>query len=230
MRTREIVRPWVLGIAFVAVVLQAGRAAADPVAISGFLYGQLCGAQIQEELHLAFPGFAIVLPKVTHPQPGLCIDGCGNGTPVPFAQNTGPFSTQAIAIPGLATIDADVTGSLSFVGPTDVIDIKSDQFASDFLIEHVRFSGVLTVKQGTHTLFDGAIAGSGTASVLYTNRFGRSRTILDDYQYEFTGLGATPEPASIALLGTGVVWLAARRRRRTISSPFCITGPGKFRR
>ena len=99
------------------------------------------------------------------------------GPPFRFAQNTGPFSTQAIAIPGLATIDADVTGSLSFVGPTDVIDIASDQFASDLLTEHVRFSGALTVKQGTHALFDGTFSGSGTASVLYTNRFGPSSTI-----------------------------------------------------
>ena len=165
MRTREHVRRWVLGIAFAAVVLDAGRAAADPVAISGFLFGQLSGAQIQEELHLAFRGFTIVLPDVTHLQSGLCIDGCGNGTPVPFAQNTGPFSTQAIGIPGLATIDADVTGSLSFVGPTDVIDIASDQFASDFLTEPVQVSGALTVTQGTHTLFNGTFAGSGTASV-----------------------------------------------------------------
>ena len=129
----------------------------------------------------------------------------------------GRFRRRRLPSRGWRTIDADVTGSLSFVGPTDVIDIASDQFASDFLTEHVRFSGALTVKQGTHTLFDGTFAGSGTASVLYTNRFGPSSTILDDYQYQFTGLGSTPEPASIALLGTGVVWLAARRRRRTVS-------------
>jgi hypothetical protein len=198
-----------------AVVLHAGRAAADPVAISGFLYGQLSGAQVQEELHLAFPGFAIVLPDVAHLQPGFCIDGCGNGTPVPFTHTIGQFSTSALGIPGLATIDADVTGTLSFVGPTDVVDIGPDQFASDFLTEPIQFSGFLKVTQGTHALFNGTFAGSGTASVLYTNRFGPSSPLLDGYQYEFTSLASTPEPTSIALLGTGVAWLAARRRRRT---------------
>ena len=65
--------------AFVVVVLHAGRAAADPVAISGFLFGQLRGAQVQEELHLAFPRFMIVLPDLTHLQSGFCIDGSGMG-------------------------------------------------------------------------------------------------------------------------------------------------------
>ena len=56
MRTREIVRPWVLGIAFAAVVLQAGRAAAEPVAISGFLDGQLSGGQIRNSCISRSPG------------------------------------------------------------------------------------------------------------------------------------------------------------------------------
>jgi hypothetical protein len=121
-------------------------------------------------------------------------------------------------MPELGILDADVTGWLTFTGPTDTVSIAPDPFACDYLTQHVKFSGMLAIVHRGRTLFDGPISGEGTGRAIFTNRLGPSSTVLDGYQYEFRGLGATPEPASIVLLGTGVVWLTARGKKRFTAS------------
>src|SRR4029077_13520788 len=109
----------------------------------------------------------------------------------------------------------DVSGNLSFIGPTDVLSISNDPLAGAFLSEAVQFSGSLTITQPNLVLFNGTVHGSGGSTVTYeTNPTGSTR--LGGYQYAFGGVAETPEPASILLLGTGVAWLAVRRRK---SSP-----------
>ena len=205
-------------VAFVAFVLLAGVAGADPVSITGFLFGQPSGAQVNEQLDLSFPDFSVSLPGITRLLPGLCLNGCGSGTAVPFEQSTGQFAGRSIAMPQLGILDADVTGWLTFTGPTDTVSIAADQFACDYLTQHVKFSGMLAVVHHGRTLFDGPISGAGTGRAIFTNRLGPASTMLDGYQYEFRGLGATPEPASIVLLATGAAWLAARGRKRAKAS------------
>ncbi len=171
-----------------------------------------CGAAlIQEELELFFPDFTILLSDVTHLIPGFC-DECGNGSPVRFTQTTATFSGHSIGDPGLRTIDADVRGELSFDGPTDVINIAPEQFASDVISESVQISGRLRVMQANRVLFSGMLAGTGLANAVYANRFSAFSTRLEGYQYDINAVATTPEPASIALLATGIAWLGARRR------------------
>jgi hypothetical protein len=204
----------ILALAVAAVVLHAERAIADPVTIRGFLDGQPRGAQIQEELLLFFPDFNLVLSDATHTTPGFC-DECGFGSPVPFTQTTGRFSGHSFAEPTSGAIDADVTGNLSFTGPTDVLEISHDPFASAFLSEAVQWSGTLTVTQPNRVLFNGTVSGSGVGSASYGNEGAGNNTRLGGFQFDVTGVAVTPEPASFVLLGTGAVWLAARRRRRS---------------
>jgi hypothetical protein len=214
MRPRTFLKRAVVGITFSFAALSAGRAAADPIAVSGVLFGQPRFAAIEDELELVFPDFTLDLQGATHLEPGFCANGCGTGTAVPFTQTTGAFSGRSIVLPpALGSTDADVAGTLSFVGPTDFIDISSDRLASDDLNEAVRFSGVLTVKQAGRVLFDGTLAGSGIASILYENRIGAFDTRLEGYEYHFNGVAATPEPASILLTGAGLLWLSRKRRR-----------------
>ncbi|MGH7487353.1 MAG: hypothetical protein ACREMY_17395, partial [bacterium] len=98
----------VLVLAVVALVLHAERAFADPVTISGFLFGQPRGAQISEDLTLSFPNFNILIFDVTHLTPGFC-DECSHD-PVPFTQRTGNFSGHSVGA-AEGTIDADVSGN-----------------------------------------------------------------------------------------------------------------------
>lgn len=212
--TRALLNRVVTAATFAVLALQAGRAAADPIPISGFLAGGPHFAAFEQDLRLVFPDYTLDLFLVTFggvlPSPGFCGGGC-LGRAIPLTQ-TAVFSGHSTAVPGFGTIDADVTGTLSFVGPTGVLNFPRERFAGGGVSGPVDFSGVLRVTGRTgNLLFDGTLFGSGTGSVAYNNRFSDSDARLEGYTYQFTGVATTPEPASIVLVGGGLAWLLRRR-------------------
>lgn len=207
MCTRASRRAVVAGIALLFFALHPGRAAADPVTVTGVLSGTTAGARILPELELSFPDFRISIALGAPVLPGFVFGG-PTGTAVHFTQTTGVFAGHSF------DIDADVSGMLSFVGPTQFLDFPPGT-RNQFLTAPVQLSGFLRIAQGSHLLFDGTLVGSGTGGVSYEDRFGRSDPRIEGYIYQFSGVAATPEPASLVLLGSGVAWMLSRRRTRS---------------
>jgi len=123
-----------------------------------------------------------------------------------------PRSVHSTASPGSGTIDAQVTGTLSFTGPTEFVNLLPES-GGDVLTSPVQVSGFLRVTQPNRIRFDGTLLGSAFATVSYENRFGSFDTRLGGYQFAINGAAATPEPASFFLFATGIAWLGSRRRR-----------------
>jgi hypothetical protein len=207
---------WIGPIAMAAylVLALASGAIADPVQVSGFYSTQPFGAISSSELTLTFPDFAVEIfdndiPSALALIPGFDVD---NHSPVPFTQSTGTFSKHSVASPGSGIVEADVTGQLSFVGPTDTVNVPACPLFSceQTLVEPISWSGFVTIQQGSHLFFSGSLHGTGTATALY-GTFPPSQ-FWQGTDYTFSGLAQTPEPASIVLLGSGTAWLAGRRR------------------
>lgn len=204
MCTRASTRALVIGMTLLFVSLHAGRAAADPVTVTGTLSAAGPGFRLLPDLDLAFPDFRVSLVLGSPISPGFPSQG-GTGTAINFTQTTGPFAGHSVYE------DADVSGSLSFVGPTRILDFPAAAHNVS-LTAPVQLSGFLRIVQGGRLLFDGTLLGSGTGGVWYEDRFNRGDVRLEGYVYTFSAIAATPEPASLLLLGSGVAWMLRRRR------------------
>ena len=198
-----------LGLLFFAVL--PSRAAADPIPVSGSLTGAARFALVDHELRLAFPEFAILIFPQTQLTPRFPI-GAVEGTEISLTRTLAEFSGHSTALPGNGIIEADVSGTLSFVGPAGVLSLPDGiRFAS--ISGPVQIFGSLLITQSDRVLFDGSLIGSGTGMVGYEDRFGRGDLRLAGYTYQIDALASTPEPASLLLAATGVSWLLIRRRR-----------------
>jgi len=216
MCTRAFTRSIVVAMAFLACALHARPAAADPIAVSGFLQGDVRFAFVEQTLDLAFPAFKINIAIDPRLSPGFS-SSAGNGTAVPFTQTTGVFAAHSTGSAGPGTIDADVTGLLSFMGPTEFVDIDPVT-GGDVLSAPVQVAGFLRVTQPGRILFDGTIGGAGVGTVVYEPTL-LSGARLGGFQFAFNGVATTPEPASLLLVGGGLGWMMRRRRTREHVGP-----------
>lgn len=211
MRHHRSTSAFVFMLSVVASGLFPSRVAADPIPVSGSLIGTARFALVDQELRLAFPDFAILIDPQTQLTPRFP-QSAPDGSTISLTRTLASFSGHSIALPGNGIVDADVSGTLSFVGPAGILDVPDDiRFGS--ISGPVQVSGSLLVTQADRVLFDGSLVGSGSGMVGYEDRFGRGENLLAGYTYQIDALASTPEPASLLLATTGASWLVVSRRR-----------------
>jgi hypothetical protein len=201
----------VLMLSLVAFGLHPSRVAADPISVSGSLTGAARFALVDQELRLAFPDFAVLIDPQTQLTPRFPLSA-QDGSTISLTRTLASFSGHSIALPGNGIVDADVSGTLSFIGPAGMLDVPDDiRFGS--ISGPVQVFGSLLVTQADRVLFDGSLVGSGSGMVGYEDSFGRGENLLAGYTYQFDALASTPEPTSLLLAATGAAWVLASRRR-----------------
>ena len=101
------------------------RVTADPIPVSGSLTGAARFALVDQELRLAFPDFAILIDPQTQLTPRFP-QSAADGSTISLTRTLASFSGHSLALPGNGIIDADVSGTLSFVGPSGILDVPDD--------------------------------------------------------------------------------------------------------
>jgi PEP-CTERM motif len=160
--------------------------------------------------------------QVTHTLAALVsCTPCTPGTPIDLSSTVAVSGWPA----GRATIDGQTFNSVFFSGSLNFQAgsvIAPDGNASVLRFSPFTFTGSLAgfadaSLTGT-PLFSTNLVGAGAspgARALFSNEVVSTGLSLNQLDYHFDNVSATPEPASLLLLGSGAAWLAAGRRKRS---------------
>jgi len=173
-----------------------------------------------DSFSFAGSGFSIGTPNNTlvffsiSPVPLLC-EPCTSGSVFnPSFQSTGSFGTGVATFGSTSYSDVALSGTLNF----DVTPLAFPATTANFLTLQTpfSFSGLVRGTQGTTEVFSASLTGSGLVRQGF-DRFPNGTYTSGENQLVFTfqdAPAATPEPATLLLLGTGVAAVFGRARRK----------------
>jgi hypothetical protein len=204
-----------LAFAAFAVLLGGGSVFADSIPVTSGVFSQIVedgetGFTFRGP-GIFFDGFASIFPTATCAPciPGSSFNLSATATPSDLQGGTWTFDGQ--------THDSVYYGgTFTFSAGSVIVPDVSPGGEPARPTTSFRFEGTLLgfadpSRTGT-PLFSTELIGGGTASVVFLNFANAPGLHPDGYNYVFSDVSATPEPASLLLFGSGMAWLAVRRR------------------